>query len=758
VYDPAADFAQIHQADDRPRRGPAAIVAGVVLVDAAVEPSACDPAAGLPINQADEPPTMRHSLPSRRVGPDCKRRSWCKIWAASSTSVQQSRGEIMSVGIEFSGDSSKFVAALEKSAAAMETVVRGLGTIAQQSKQVQRDVDAMGTEAVRALRATESPLDRIGKGMTDLARAFQDGKIDAQEYEKATNFLTDKLDQALAKDRAEAGKLTENLQKAGDATKEAFGGKAMDMLKQFGQGITGISGPMDLLRQALASIGEMQQGAARRARESEFGYGSLAEISEGSPEKYRQNVAQARTIAATAGMNENRATRLVFALSSAGAMEEADVFADAYKMGVVQDPENLLVSATATRKAMGKSAGSNKDLLSAAFAAGEFSPSKAAELLAASAGAAAYAEPAGVDVRNLLAGTAINAAVLDPTGGAERGGTAMRSLLKSLGRMRSIGQGTAGDAEIDSDEEGKILTSDAKAIRARIAKKLAAVKGGDLVNQLEAIQSENLPEADLQRLFGRQEGLIAYRNILKNPQDFRHAVERQGEGVRDDLFHRILALPDADESTSSARHARIEEKNLEIALTPEGVLPNQLWALQSHEMARITKGTLPTWLPKRFQAVETAPRWLEQHTDWVNPLRDRALAIGQLLGAGVADDDPKLERDSIRAAGEEALLNIPDAQMGIRRAVNRNRQRQGQRPLKGWENEDANLRPAGDPLRQMVQSGQVADFKAAVDRLGAAADKLGQLSEAAPQLKAAAEKLDTQSRARPAMSSPDRDR
>ena len=60
--------------------------------------------------------------------------------------------------------------------------------------------------------------------------------------------------------------------------------------------------------------------------------------------------------------------------------------------------------------------------------------------------------------------------------------------------------------------------------------------------------------------------------------------------------------------------------------------------------------------------------------------------------------------------------------------------------------------------RLRLRSGQVADFKAAVDRLGAAADKLGQLSEAAPQLKAAAEKLDTQSRARPAMSSPDRDR
>ena len=114
-----------------------------------------------------------------------------------------------------------------------------------------------------------------------------------------------------------------------------------------------VAAAIGVVKKGLEEVGRIKAEAAARARESEFGYGSLAEVSQGDPEKFKQNVATARHIASTAGMSENQAARLTFALSSAGAMGEADTFAEAYKRGVVQDPETLLRSSTAMRKAYG---------------------------------------------------------------------------------------------------------------------------------------------------------------------------------------------------------------------------------------------------------------------------------------------------------------------------------------------------------------------------------------------------------------------
>ncbi len=193
----------------------------------------------------------------------------------------------------------------------------------------------------------------------------------------------------------------------------------------------------------------------------------------------------ARAIAAKAGMSENQAARLTFALKSAGAEGEADLFAESYKEGVVQDPERLLRGSTALRRAYGNRM-SNEQVLDIAMKASEGSPSQATALLSASAGSAAFARMAGVDEKQLLTANAINASIMDTSGGAEKGGTGVNSLLKGLSRLNVPLQ--IGPGGVATDDEGHVIDASVAKLREYVG---AAVKqaGPNLMAQLKAIKA-----------------------------------------------------------------------------------------------------------------------------------------------------------------------------------------------------------------------------------------------------------------------------
>ena len=196
------------------------------------------------------------------------------------------------------------------------------------------------------------------------------------------------------------------------------------------------------------------------------------------------------------------------------------------------------------------------------------SPSKANELLAAAATAAPYADTAGITPQELLAGTAINATILDPEGGASKGGTAMRSYLRSLGALRS-GQ-TEKEGGIEVDEEGHILSEKVKQLRGIVRAALQKA-GPGLIPQSEAIERLNLDQSQLQKVLAQSEAFTGYRNILNNRGDVGKSLQDQAAAQRGGLFDKTLHLTEVDPNLLAAKNLRIETAADEDAMDKAGL-------------------------------------------------------------------------------------------------------------------------------------------------------------------------------------------
>jgi hypothetical protein len=485
------------------------------------------------------------------------------------------------------------------------------------TKQLSKDQEEMGRAAQRVMREIETPQERYNAKLAELNKLLEAGKLTQDQFGRAAKQAGDEL---------------EGVGKKGT---EAFGAKAVGDLKSYITGMVSLHAAIDLAKRGLEALHAAQQEAANRARESEFSFGSLAEVSGGSTKRFAHNLELARHIAATAGMKENEAAALTFALLSAGAEGEADVFAGAKKAGVISEPAQLLRASTAMRKAFGGQM-TNRQLLDIAFGAAESSPSKAADLLSSAAEGGAHARAAGVTEQELLAGVAVNATVLDSKGGATRGGTSMRALMRALVRISGgetetygkqrhererlkkqlvsdeqaaekqhrqweeterektirfaavkharpdrekfeIETARAKAAETErmaglhaafaarrqalpktggelTDEEGRPLGEDVKALQARLH------LHGTLLERLHQIRAGGFNDAELQKLFGRQEGLLAYKNILDGEGDYASSLGRQGTAAREGLFGQILSMPAADPSLRAAAAARRTEE------------------------------------------------------------------------------------------------------------------------------------------------------------------------------------------------------
>jgi len=529
--------------------------------------------------------------------------------------------------VEMTGEQAKLHQAVMAAVADQAKLEKGVDKVAGTSRKAAKAEAALARSAKRVYEETRTPQEQYNARMARLNGLLQRGKIGQDTFNRAVR---------------NAGR---DLKSAGAHGHAAFGSQAVQSLTGFAAGLVGVSSAGAGVVQVFREMDKIRKDAAQRARESEFSYGSLAEVSGGDPKKFKRNVATAKRIAVEAGMSENKATRLTFALSSAQAMRETDVFALAYKQGVVQDPETLLRASTAMRKAFGGKK-SNRELLNLAFGASEGAPSKASELMAASAGAAAYAKGAGISEQELLAGTAVNATVLDPQGGAKRGGTAMRALAKALARMRS-GQ-TSGD-----EDPGEIVSEETKATRARLQARLDL--SGSTLNMLKQIEAQKFTHAEVQKLFGRQEGLIAYQNILEAEKDYSASLARQSEAEKSGLFMRVLGLPSTDENLRAAKLDRLgKAKKVESDrdLSTEELLYN---AAMAHRYS------------KRGHAGKAYQTLAERTINWL-PGRKISELRGAVQG-GELEGDPELYASAVQVlGGEKAVFGRDESHVGYGRA------------------------------------------------------------------------------------------
>jgi hypothetical protein len=477
------------------------------------------------------------------------------------------------IAYRLTADQKAAVDAMLKLADSFQSVEGGAKKVKEETKLLAKEQEELGRQAKRVWDETRTPLERYEQEMAKLSRLYQEQKIDTETLWRAQ-------DQAYKSMQEETKKSEEALKKAGHAHKEAFGAEAVSEMKRFALELVGVGGGLETVRQLFEKIGEVKREAAQSARTSEFGYGSLAQVSGGKQEKYEKNVELAKHIATSAGMSENQATQLTFALVSAGAEGEADTFSSAFKTGVVANPESMVRASTALSKAMGMPSGSLRRLLNLAMGAGEAAPSKAEELLAAAARGGAFAATTGVNEKELLAGTAVNATVLDPQGGAAVGGTAMASLLKSLTKLSS--------GNLDTDLDGMVVDDPTRKIKEQAQSVLQNNKGKSLLDRLKALRG-SFRDDELIKALGRTEAYTAMSNILKAEGDYSGSIQRQGEADQEDLFHKVVKLPGGDRDLAAAQQVRIQKAAAEEAAKPIGRETNLAEAYNSFREKEIAE-------------------------------------------------------------------------------------------------------------------------------------------------------------------------
>jgi hypothetical protein len=654
------------------------------------------------------------------------------------------------IAYKLTADEKAAVDAIRKVAEAYSGVEGGVKKVSEATKALEREQAEMGRLAKRIMEEAKTPAELYHEEIAKINKLFRDGQIDVRAYESATKKAHDQM--------VEAGK-------AGNA---AFGSQAVNTLTGYVTGLLSVSAAIGAVERGFKEMERIEREAAQRSRESEFGYGALAEVSKGSPEQFQKNVAKARDIARTAGMSENQATKLTFAMISAGVPEAGETFANAYRQGVVQDPEVLLRSSTAMRKAFGNRKGT-EELLDLAFKAAEGSPSQATALLSASAEAGAYARMAGFDEKQLLAATAVNAGVLDTSGGASVGGTGVRALFKAMGRLREkqepaptyseeeyqrdkealakekndaladakraakrdpqylaeikeaeiekatlsrkrltspqtiaernlrlrqIGESEqdalraserrveespqfahvsssfklredqltarrkASASGIATDDEGTILDEETKKIR--IAASSAIAKAGPhLIDQLRSIKEMNLGNAQLQKVFGRSEGLVAMSNILANEGSYNELMAEQAAGKG--YFRQVLSLPSTDPVLQASKLERIGKSKRIDSDRPYATEEQIYNAVQS---AKYTKLGMAG---KALQnIVGGAISWIPG---------EKRSEIEYALQRGSLNDEPELRRAAVNVLGgtDQAFgtpqPNISTAQLKEQKAL-----------------------------------------------------------------------------------------
>ena len=185
------------------------------------------------------------------------------------------------------------------------------------AKDLDRTQQQMGREGQRVFEETRTAAEGQAIALKRLGELYAANKIDAETYNRAVKQIEDQQ-------------------------KTTFGTEGESLLQNFAAGFLPAIDAATALKNVLGEIAEMKKQSAERDKAAEFNEGSLAELAHGDPEEFKQILATSRRISGQAGMDRQQAAKLTFALGSADMLPSADMFADAYKAGVIQDPENLL--------------------------------------------------------------------------------------------------------------------------------------------------------------------------------------------------------------------------------------------------------------------------------------------------------------------------------------------------------------------------------------------------------------------------------
>jgi hypothetical protein len=269
----------------------------------------------------------------------------------------------------------------------------------------------------------------------DAVRAYQQLTAATKRQTSATRQMGRESQQA-------SGKTTAGMNRAGSATRKvgneakgtqgalrAMGSSGAAALGNMLSGMAAFTAATAVARRGVQELVAEQKRASEASRQSERGISALAQLAGGDKKRLRQLIgASEKTFSEGGARSLDEAARLTFSLESAGALGQRQLFSQL--SGIVDDPAVLARAATTLQTSVGRQeTGGIRAIASKAFAASKFSPASAEQLLEASARGGSAAGMLGMSDEDLLAATAIMA---EATGSAERGGTQVASLLRSM--------------------------------------------------------------------------------------------------------------------------------------------------------------------------------------------------------------------------------------------------------------------------------------------------------------------------------------
>jgi len=349
--------------------------------------------------------------------------------------------------------------------------------VAKKSNEASKEEAKLAREAKRVFDDTRAPLENYLSKKRQLNTLLKRGKINQDTFNRAVR-------QAKTEYR-----------EAGQAGESAFGSAALLQVSAFAGGFLSLTRVIGGVTTALSDMAAKREEMAQKQREASMGLGSLAQLAK-TPEDLAALKRTAKDFFAGGGAATlDEAARTLFAVKSAGQEDQLDLIRRLRRSRLVETPDVMARAATTLMTSMGREeTGDLRAIVSKAFGASEYSPATAESLLEAASRAGTGGKSVGLSDEEILAATAITATA---TGTAELGGTQVAALVKALEKIASPKSKKWGAADPTFDLAGK-----------------------NLIQQLEEIQrvsqEQDMSAGDLMELFGRQEGLKAYRVLLQN--------------------------------------------------------------------------------------------------------------------------------------------------------------------------------------------------------------------------------------------------
>ncbi|MBE3131959.1 MAG: phage tail tape measure protein [Acidobacteria bacterium] len=597
-------------------------------------------------------------------------------------------------------DQKKFNAAVEQSARSLgiETEAsRKLAAEQKASEEITRQKAAADKQAADAQRQWASESKRLLDGMRgpqelhnekerQLKRLLDEKKISQQQYNQEVFKSKQAIDQVPA-----------SMGRVDSAGVNAFGAAALARVAAFGAAFLSVNKVLGIVREAMNDMDADRAAAGQREAAAAAPEGQLKQLAivngQYSDERYQQLLTESRKTFEEGGAKDrDAAARLQFQLESAGAGDQRAIFSGLAAKGVVLEPAVLAKSIKTVMTSMGEEeTGNFRAMLSKGFAASQFAPTTAEQLMESSSRAGASAKALGVSDEEVLAANAIMARA---TGTAERGGTTVAALFKTLDearrkpedmpvltdaekrslesarKKRELGDLTAnetaavekervGQGELSKRERAALKSARHKTLddselaaeekQRQIAEMPAPIEFKGNVEQMMA-QLGELEKQDPKRfgtMMQREEAMVAYRAMRDNmagPQGFTAVTGAIRAGQERDLAGQIMASPD------TAAQAAFRFKNVETA---KGEVDAQNLGVKRNLADALAANMLQTM---KEQGKSHAERWAwqqfeEQHRkvvgdeEWIGWMREKMTTPSPLRD--------KIDEISLKASTEE---------------------------------------------------------------------------------------------------------